>query len=112
LEWKPPGAVDDVWFAPDGRHVITANSNGTAYVLRLEDARAASTTSRVFTGRGRSGLSGPLEWAQRGAIQSPGTAGRLAMMARCQIRACQRLCCRPWPIVSDSQRRPSSCETG
>jgi hypothetical protein len=30
-----PGAVLSLAFAPDGRHLITANSNGTAYVLRL-----------------------------------------------------------------------------
>jgi WD40 repeat protein/serine/threonine protein kinase len=31
-----PGQVNGVTFAQDGRHLITANSNGTAYVLRLE----------------------------------------------------------------------------
>jgi hypothetical protein len=32
---KLPGLVQSVSFAPDGRHVITANANGTAYILRL-----------------------------------------------------------------------------
>jgi RNA polymerase sigma factor (sigma-70 family) len=34
-EWQLPGAVHDVKFSYDGRHLITANGNGTAYVLRL-----------------------------------------------------------------------------
>jgi serine/threonine protein kinase/WD40 repeat protein len=35
-DWRLPGAVTTVSFAPDGRHLITANANGTAYVLRLD----------------------------------------------------------------------------
>jgi WD40 repeat protein/predicted Ser/Thr protein kinase len=34
-EWRLPGPVARVFFARDGRHLITCNSNGTAYVLRL-----------------------------------------------------------------------------
>ena len=33
--WRLPGGVTGLSFAPDGQHLITANSNGTAYVLRL-----------------------------------------------------------------------------
>ncbi len=34
--WKLPGEVIGLFFAPDGRHLITGNANGTAYVLRLK----------------------------------------------------------------------------
>jgi WD40 repeat protein/serine/threonine protein kinase len=34
-EWQMPGPVYDVKFAPDGRHLATANANGTVYILRL-----------------------------------------------------------------------------
>jgi WD40 repeat protein len=34
-DWEMPGAVADLCFGPDGRHLITANGNGTIYVLRL-----------------------------------------------------------------------------
>ena len=34
-KWQLPGEVSKVSFAPDGRHLITANANGTAYILRL-----------------------------------------------------------------------------
>jgi WD40 repeat protein len=34
-EWQLPGPVWDVAFAADGRHLATANGNGTVYVLRL-----------------------------------------------------------------------------
>jgi WD40 repeat protein len=34
-EWTLPGAVTSLSFAPDGRHLITGNANGTLYVLRL-----------------------------------------------------------------------------
>ena len=34
-EWTFPGKVHRVLFAPDGRHLVTANTNGTLYVLRL-----------------------------------------------------------------------------
>jgi len=34
-EWEFPGGVNGLAFAPDGRHLFTANSNGTVYVLRL-----------------------------------------------------------------------------
>jgi WD40 repeat protein len=39
--WRLPGPVMGVTFAPDGRHLITANSNGTAYALRLEAPASA-----------------------------------------------------------------------
>jgi WD40 repeat protein/tRNA A-37 threonylcarbamoyl transferase component Bud32 len=32
--WQLPGAVQGVVFSPDGRHVATANGNGTLYVFR------------------------------------------------------------------------------
>jgi WD40 repeat protein len=34
-EWHLPGPVWDIAFAADGRHLATANGNGTVYVLRL-----------------------------------------------------------------------------
>jgi WD40 repeat protein/serine/threonine protein kinase len=34
-EWSLPGPVQQAVFAPDGRHAVTVNSNGTMYVLRL-----------------------------------------------------------------------------
>jgi WD40 repeat protein len=42
--WRPQtfrvgphrGKVHDLVFTPDGRHLITANGNGTLYVLRLK----------------------------------------------------------------------------
>ena len=35
--WQLPGPVLKVMFTPDGRHLATLNSNGTIYILRLED---------------------------------------------------------------------------
>jgi hypothetical protein len=35
--WKLHGAFYWAGFAPDGRHVITGNANGTIYILRLAD---------------------------------------------------------------------------
>jgi WD40 repeat protein len=34
-EWQLPGPVSAVCFARDGRHLATANGNGTVYILRL-----------------------------------------------------------------------------
>jgi len=34
-DWQMPGAVNAVTAAADGRHILFANSNGTAYILRL-----------------------------------------------------------------------------
>ncbi|HLW63925.1 MAG TPA: hypothetical protein VKS79_01315, partial [Gemmataceae bacterium] len=34
-EWHFPGMIKWVTYAPDGRHLVTINGNGTAYVLRL-----------------------------------------------------------------------------
>ena len=34
-EWQLSGPVYDVSFASDGRHLATANAEGTAFVLRL-----------------------------------------------------------------------------
>src|SRR5262249_777241 len=34
-QWQLPGRFDAVAFAPDGRHVVTGNVNGTLYVFRL-----------------------------------------------------------------------------
>jgi WD40 repeat protein len=33
----PGGVIKQVVYFPDGRHVATANTNGTLYVLRLEE---------------------------------------------------------------------------
>ncbi|MGE3804591.1 MAG: WD40 repeat domain-containing protein, partial [Gemmataceae bacterium] len=33
--WDLPGPVDDVAYAPDGRHLATANANGTVWILYL-----------------------------------------------------------------------------
>jgi WD40 repeat protein len=35
LEWRPPVPVPQVLLASDGRHLLTANGNGTVYVIRL-----------------------------------------------------------------------------
>jgi hypothetical protein len=40
-EWQLPGQVARITFADDGRHLITANENGTLYVLRLGHGVAA-----------------------------------------------------------------------
>jgi serine/threonine protein kinase/WD40 repeat protein len=37
--WRFPGPVSHLAWAPDGRHLATANGNGTIYVLRLAPAR-------------------------------------------------------------------------
>ena len=34
-EWKMPGHVTSIAFAPDSRHLASANGNGTIYFLRL-----------------------------------------------------------------------------
>jgi WD40 repeat protein len=34
---QPGGRINQVEFTPDGRHLVTANGNGTIYVLRLAD---------------------------------------------------------------------------
>ena len=40
--WEFPMMPADLAFAPDGRHLLTANSNGTVYILRLKDAAKPS----------------------------------------------------------------------
>lgn len=37
-QWTLPGPVNLLAFAPDGRHLLTGNGNGTIYVLRLAPA--------------------------------------------------------------------------
>jgi WD40 repeat protein len=37
-DWKLPGPVQAVAFAPDSRHLATGNANGTIYILRLAEA--------------------------------------------------------------------------
>ena len=32
----PQGIIEHVTFTPDGRHLLTANGNGTIYVFRLK----------------------------------------------------------------------------
>jgi hypothetical protein len=39
--WKLPGPVHGVVFASDGRHLATANGNGTAYIFRLTPSAPA-----------------------------------------------------------------------
>lgn len=36
--WTFPGSVADIVFTPDGRYLITANGNGSVYLLRLKGA--------------------------------------------------------------------------
>jgi WD40 repeat protein/serine/threonine protein kinase len=38
LEWKFPGPVEGIAFASDSRHLVTANGNGTCYILRVANA--------------------------------------------------------------------------
>jgi WD40 repeat protein len=38
LSWQFTGPVHMASFAPDGRHLATANGNGTIYILRLDSA--------------------------------------------------------------------------
>jgi len=40
--WKFPGTVRRPRFAPDSRHLLTENANGTVYVLRLDQPPAAT----------------------------------------------------------------------
>ena len=35
ITWQLPGSVYEAIYAPDSRHVVLANSNGTVYLLRL-----------------------------------------------------------------------------
>ena len=37
--WRLPGMVYRVFITSDGRHLLTHNSNGTVYVLRLAPRR-------------------------------------------------------------------------
>jgi len=39
--WMVPGPILGFALAPDGRHLLTCNANGTAYVFRLAPARKA-----------------------------------------------------------------------
>ena len=39
------GLIHDITFTPDGRHIITANSNGTAYVLRITNPETITTVT-------------------------------------------------------------------
>jgi WD40 repeat protein len=40
-KWIFPGAISGLIAAPDGRHIITQNTNGTIYVLRLSPPETA-----------------------------------------------------------------------
>jgi WD40 repeat protein len=37
--WAMPGTVNGITFTPDGKSVVTANADGTAYVLELPEAK-------------------------------------------------------------------------
>jgi tetratricopeptide (TPR) repeat protein len=39
--WPKPGRVHSAYVAPDGRHSITVNSDGTIYIVRMWDPAAA-----------------------------------------------------------------------
>jgi len=55
-EWQLPGPVHAVAFAHDGRHIATANGNGTVYIFRLADGppRALSAAGGKAAAGGRS----------------------------------------------------------
>src|SRR5262249_41694381 len=40
--WSYPGRVAAMAFTPEGRHLLTANTNSTVYVLRLANLRDAA----------------------------------------------------------------------
>jgi WD40 repeat protein len=44
--WELRFAVQGVAFAPDGRHLVTANANSTVFILRLPDAGDAAQARR------------------------------------------------------------------
>jgi WD40 repeat protein/serine/threonine protein kinase len=37
-EWQLPGPIHGIAVASDGRHIVTANGNGTAYILRIAES--------------------------------------------------------------------------
>jgi WD40 repeat protein len=39
-KWQMPGSVHSVAFAPDSRHIATANGDGSAYILHLPSGGA------------------------------------------------------------------------
>lgn len=41
--FEAPGQVNDLALSADGRYLVTANSNGTAYVVRLSDSAKATS---------------------------------------------------------------------
>src|SRR5262249_50701905 len=43
IEWRLPGRVNRVVVAPDSRHVVSANANGTLYVFRLPPEEPAGS---------------------------------------------------------------------
>ena len=46
-EWQLPGPVHAVAFAADGRHLATANGNGTVYILRIPPPPKALTADEA-----------------------------------------------------------------
>jgi WD40 repeat protein len=46
--WQLPGPVSTVAFAADGRHLATANGNGTIYILRFGDRLASVAIAEGF----------------------------------------------------------------
>lgn len=50
-QWQLLGGISSVAFAPDGRHLITGNGNGTLYVFRLADAPAVPMAAAPAGGK-------------------------------------------------------------
>lgn len=51
LEWKFPGPVEGIAFASDSRHLITANGNGTCYILRVAGSTSAQPRPAISAAR-------------------------------------------------------------
>ncbi|MCI0682014.1 MAG: protein kinase [Gemmataceae bacterium] len=79
-EWQLPGTVLAVAFAADGRHLATANGNGTVYILRLPREILDDGFAPLFNGKDLTGwkvLPGQtLDWSVRDGILSSG--GKIA----------------------------------
>ena len=47
-EWRFLGRLTGVCFAPDSKHLATANSNGTVYILRLSRAGLSASKTEIL----------------------------------------------------------------